>query len=270
MREIDLAHAPRLVDLGQHVVQADAAGIGFEVLQRQPPGVARVQPVVNLVRRTVVRLDRREQRVDARQAVRPAAREQALVQVVFVGAQGRAEQAVDAPGRRRLDVPAPAPRVDGGLQLLEAVLVRQYVLTEPGGEVVDVPLRRLAEPERLPDLRHLLHTYVNLDVNRRLAEPERLPDLRAMVGDGAAVPLVPRVEFRREVELLRDVDDGRGRDIALVRGEAPLILEVLEEEREAQVRRARLVRQQLSVAAGEGPVFRQFVRRPLPLHAAPP
>jgi len=113
-------------------------------------------------------------------------------------------------------VPGPAARVDGGLHLLGPVLVGQDVLAEPGDQVVGV-------------------------LHGRLAEPQRLPDLGTMELDGPPGPLVLRVELGWRVELLRDVDDGRGRDIALMLREAPLDLEILEQERAAEARRGRLV-----------------------------
>src|SRR6185437_12076961 len=68
----------------------------------------------------------------------------------------------------------------------------------------------------------------------RLTESQRLSDPHTMEFDGAPIPVILGVQFRRHAELLGDMDDRRGRDVPFILREASLILEALEQEGTAE------------------------------------
>jgi hypothetical protein len=89
------------------------------------------------------------------------------------------------------------------------MLMGQHFLAEPGSEVVGI-------------------------LDRCLPEPQGLPDLRAVELNRPTGPVVLRVELRRDAELLRDMDDRQGGDVASVLRETPLVVVILEQQGAAE------------------------------------
>ena len=131
------------------------------------------------------------------------------------------------------------------VEMIGMLVVRQDVFDEPGGE-------RLA----------VFHGG--------LPKAEQLPDLGAVILDGAALPAIVRPRGRLDVDLPGDVPHHDVGDLLGMLREASFVLKELQEDGEAEARRAGLVGEQRLLAGQQGPVLGQLVGVPVALHAASP
>jgi hypothetical protein len=106
--------------------------------------------------------------------------------------------------------------------------------------------------------------------DRRLAEPQRLPDLGPVVLDRPSLPVIAREQRRLHAHLLGEIPDRDRRYLARPAREARLELEELQQHREAEPRRARLVTHQPPVVLDQCPARDQLLRLPLRPHGAEP
>jgi hypothetical protein len=104
--------------------------------------------------------------------------------------------------------------------------------------------------------------------HRPLTEPEGLTDLRPMALDRASCPRVALEVLHSDRHLPSDVGDGRLRDVLRSPRKASLQLEELQQQREAQPGRPRLVRDQLPVLPDQGPGANELVGVPVRPHSA--
>lgn len=104
-----------------------------------------------------------------------------------------------------------------------------------------------------------------------LAEPKGGADLGTMILDRAAGPVILEVGLVGDADLRGDVgDDGAGDLVAMAR-EPPFMLEVEEQDGEAQARGTVLAGQERVVAREQRPLLDQFIGLPLAFHGdAPP
>ncbi len=157
-----------------------------------------------------------QEQVEPHHRLRPKPRQRRRVQAGLVAPERRADQAVEAVGRRRLQLQGAEALVGDGLQLIGMLLLIEDMRDQPVGD-------RLAVG------------------NRRLAHPEELTDLGAVVGDGAPLPVVFEIGQRGDLHLSGEVGDDGTRDVVLPGRELALVLEGLEQRGAAQAGRARLV-----------------------------
>lgn len=158
---------------------------------------------------------------------------------------GRADDAVQAVGRGRLDREGAQTRIGGRGDGLDLLLAGHDVVAEPGGQLVSIP-------------------------HAGLAEAEGGADLRAMVLDRAAGPVILEVVFVGDADLRGDMGDNGAGDLVAMAREPPFMLEVEEQDGEAQARGAVLAGQERLVAREQCPLLNQLVGVPLALHRSLP
>lgn len=186
-----------------------------------------------------------KQGVNPGEAFRPEPRQDAPREALLVGSERGTDDPIHAARGRGLKMAGPTAYMDRRVQMIEAVVVRQNLPREPRGESFGI-------------------------LHGRFAKTEGVADLGAMKRDGATGPRVLGVQFGRERELPREVDNDGGRNITLVRRELTLVLKVLEEQGEAEASRTALIGEQVKIPWVECPMLRELLCRPLPLHGAPP
>lgn len=182
-----------------------------------------------------------EEGVDRVERGRRQAREHVGAELILVGVDRRADDTLHAIGRGRLDREGAQAGVRSGRDGLDLLVAGDDVVAQPGGERMAV-------------------------LDGGLAEPEGLADLRAMVLDRAAGPVILEVVLVGDADLRGEVrDDGAGDLVAVLR-EAAVVLEVEEQDGEAQARGARLVGQEGVVGGEQRPLLDQLVGLPVSLH----
>ena len=145
---------------------------------------------------------------------------------------------------RRLDPRRPAAHQHRVDELVGRQLDRAHLLRQPSGQRLLVGARRLPKPEHTADLRPV-------------------PRHRSR-----GIP-VRRETRRRNVDLLSDIGDRSVRHLARIPRKARLKLEELQQDREPESRRSRLVRDPLPIIAQQRPRLDQILRRPFAPHTAP-
>jgi hypothetical protein len=96
----------------------------------------------------------------------------------------RTYQSIDTAGRRRLNTQRAATLEHGFADVVLTLLIGQHFRDKPSDELVAIP-------------------------DRRLAEAQKLANLDAVILDRAARPLVARIQFARNADLLGHVDNDR-------------------------------------------------------------
>ncbi len=138
-----------------------------------------------------------------------------------------------------------APLVGPDEQMLGLLIAREHLLGQPQRQILAVACRGLAKTEEI--------AY-----------------LGAVVLDGAALPVVAQVLVGLDPHLPCDVGDYPGGELLPGLREAPLVLEELEEDGEAQARVPRLVSEERQLVRIQGPVLGELVGRPESLHTTAP
>lgn len=197
----------QLVDFAQKRFQPQAARVGLQFSQEAGPAAAQL------------RLTLGDQRLQMLDGSRRETTDRALAEPRLEASDARTNDPAQLPSRGRLDSLLPAAGQQRFPQPLPAQLDRAHLLGQPRRQAVLVGFAALPEPQRGPDLGPVI-----------LDRPPR--------------PGVLGQRRRVHPHQAGDVVHRRLRDLVTALREPPLQLEVLEEQREPQARRPRLVRHQ--------------------------
>src|ERR687886_869373 len=104
-----------LVDLDEHALEPDRAGVGLQHRQQRSPVLDSLGAVLGT---------RRDQPIQSSLPVGAEPLEYGAAQAFVIGPQRRANEPFQALGRRRLEVLATTPAIGGFAELLRALLVR--------------------------------------------------------------------------------------------------------------------------------------------------
>ena len=225
----DRADRHELLDLRQHRLQAHLARSLLDLSKDRTlvlvdVGVGRVAIVVD-----------GDEHPDPKLGVGAQAPRDPHGQSVLTKAQSRADDSIDPPGSRRLDQFAATAHEQLFANALGATLDLRDMLDQPRRQLLGIS-------------------------DGALAKTEVLADLRAMMLDRAPRPLIRTELRRRDLHLARDKLHDRARQIPAGRREPAVPRIELQQQREAQPRRATLARYQRPLVIEHRPMLNEVIQ----------